>query len=376
MKNVLIVYKFLPEYRVDFYQQLRKKLAEHDIKLHLFYGKFDEVDALRKNEVDIEWAHYVPNRRFYIRGIPLLWQPVIKFIKNKDLIIAQPENGLLLNYYLMIARHFAAYKFAFWGHVTNMQADANSRSNKFKLLFVNRCDWWFAYTVSAKKALINNNYPANKITAVQNAIDTSALKKQYKDITDDEVAEIRRKLDIDGNNIGIFCGGMYPDKGFDFILDVCDRVKKDVQDFQMLFVGSGIEQKKIIQAAKTRSWIHFIGPKFGKDRVIYFRIATLQIMPRLVGLCILDSFAMETPIITTEHPYHGPKIDYLENGINGIITRDDINIYCDSIINTFRNFRYKALIQAGKLSAEKYTVEQMSENFKNGILACLNIAPK
>ena len=373
VKNVLIVYKFLPEYRVDFYQQLKKKLAVYDVKLHLIYGKFNEVDALRKNEVDIEWAQYVANRRFFIRGTPLIWQPVLKHLKNKDLVIVQPENGLLLNYYLMIARRLAKFKFAFWGHVTNMQADFSSKSNQFKLFFINRCDWWFAYTESAKHALLVNKYEENHITVVQNAIDTSTLKKQYEEITDEEVDIEKRRLDINGNNIGIYCGGMYPDKDFDFILEACDRIRIGVHDFHMLFVGSGVEQIKIIKAAETRDWIHFIGPKFGKDRVIYFKIATLQIMPRLVGLCILDSFAMATPIITTEHPYHGPEIDYLENGVNGIITKDDMNVYCDAIISTFKNCKYQALIQAGKLSAEKYTVEHMSENFKNGILSCLNI---
>lgn len=371
MKKVMIIYKFLPEYRVDFYQQLRNKLLACGIELYLVYGKFNKTDALRKNEVEIDWAQYLPNRRFYVGRKELLWQPCLKYLKDKDLIIVQPENGLLLNYYLMFSRYFSRYKLAFWGHVNNMQDDPKSAGNRFKRFFITKCDRWFGYTKSANDFLIQNNYPPNKITVVQNAIDTVALRRYYAQIAPEEVSAVKSRLGITGRNIGIYCGGMYPDKDFDFILQTCLRVKKNVPDFHMLFIGSGIEASKITEAARGRDWIHYIGPKFGKERVVYFKISALQIMPRLVGLCILDSFAMETPIITTENPFHGPEIDYLENGINGIMTKDNLDEYSEKIIELLKTKKYLQLIEGGKLSAEKYSIHNMTENFKNGILASL-----
>ena len=82
---------------------------------------------------------------------------------------------------------------------------------------------------------------------------------------------------------------------------------------------------------------------------------------------------METPIITTEHPFHSPEIDYLENGINGIITKHDPEDYSRSIIDILIAKKYIDLAESGKASAEKYTVENMAENFTNGILSCLNL---
>jgi glycosyltransferase involved in cell wall biosynthesis len=371
MKKVLIVYKFLPQYRVDFYHLLRKKLFENDIELNLIYGKNNAIDALKKDEVDIEWAQYIPNCKIKIAGTDLLWQPCLAYLNDKDLIITQQENKLLINYYLMFSRHFKKYKYAFWGHVNNMQDDPNSRGNKFRQAFLKKSDWWFVYTKSGKKFLTGKNYPENRITVLNNAIDTISLKKYYQEITDAEVNELKSELGITGHNVGIFCGGMYPDKDFEFSLEACYRIKKELPDFHMLFVGSGVEAAKIIEAGKINSWIHYIGPKFGKDRVIYFKISSLQLMPRLVGLCILDSFALETPIITTEHPFHGPEIDYLENGINGIMTKDDITEYSKAVVATLQTGKYLEFIETGKLSAEKYTVENMAENFKSGILACL-----
>jgi glycosyltransferase involved in cell wall biosynthesis len=95
-------------------------------------------------------------------------------------------------------------------------------------------------------------------------------------------------------------------------------------------------------------------------------------MPRLVGLGILDSFAMETPIVATSNPFHGAEFDYLENGINGIITADNINDYSATIIDILKNDKHLKLIPGCRSSAEKYTVENMVENFKNGIITSLN----
>jgi glycosyltransferase involved in cell wall biosynthesis len=97
-------------------------------------------------------------------------------------------------------------------------------------------------------------------------------------------------------------------------------------------------------------------------------------MPGLVGLGILDSFALETPIITTNYPFHSPEIDYLENGINGFVTNNNIEDYSKTVIEVLKTKKYLDLIEGCKVSSEKYTIEAMAENFKNGILSCLKIA--
>jgi L-malate glycosyltransferase len=371
-RKVLIIYKWLPKYRVDFYQQLRNKLLKNNIELHLIYGKSNKLNTLKKDEAEIEWGKYIPNRILNVGKKELIWQPCLQYLKDKDLIIVQTENKLILNYILIIIRPISKFKLAFWAHVNNMQDDANSLRNKFKLLFNNKCDWWFGYTKSAKLFLTARNYPENRITVVQNAIDTITLMKYYSKISEEELNDLKESLNIIGNNIGIFCGGMYPDKDFEFILATCVRVKTVLSDFHMIFIGSGIESSKIINASNKMDWVHFIGPKFGIERIIYFKISAIQLMPRLVGLCILDSFAMETPLITTDHPFHGPEIDYLENGVNGIMTKNNLNDFSNSIIDILNSQKYLHLIEGGKLAAEKYTVENMAENFNNGILACLN----
>jgi L-malate glycosyltransferase len=371
MKKVLIIYKFLPQYRQEFFQKLREELTKDGIHLDLIYGKLNNSDAHKKDEIEFEWGQYIANKTLKIGNTELIWQPCLKHLNDKDLVIVEQANRLLLNYYLMVARHFSKYKFANWGHGRNLQDHANSIKNKFKFLFIKKCDWWFAYTNNVKSAIISHNFPENKITVVQNAIDTATLQKYYSEIKDSEVQKLKNKYNIVSSRVGIYCGGMYPGKRLDFILDTCKKIKESVPDFHMIFLGAGIESVKVVEAAKTNEWIHYEGPKFGREKVIYFKLASIQLMPCYLGLGILDSFALETPIITTEDPCHGPEIEYLENGKNGYITLDSPDDYSQTVIDILKNNKYDLLIDGCKKAAENYTVERMVDNFKNGIINCL-----
>lgn len=373
MKSVLIIYKFLPQYRKEFFNQLKEELAKVNIELELVYGKIRNTDSLKKDEVDIEWARFIPNKRIIIGKTELLWQPCVKYLNDKDLVIVEGANRLLLNYYLMVARHFSKFKLAFWGHGRNLQEDINSIRNRFKYLFLKKCDWWFGYTLGVKKFLIANGYREDKITVVQNAIDTISLKKHYSEISKIEINELIDELGIKGCKTGIYCGAMYPDKRIDFILETCNNVKRAIPEFHMIFIGSGIESYKVEQATQACNWIHYVGTKFDKERVKYFKVSNIQIMPAAVGLGMLDSFAMETPMITTVNSFHGPEIEYLENGVNGFITKDNIADYSQTVIDVLRTEKYIDLIEECKSAAKKYTVENMVANFKNGILSCLNM---
>ena len=42
------------------------------------------------------------------------------------------------------------------------------------------------------------------------------------------------------------------------------------------------------------------------------------LLPGAVGLGVLDSFAFDVPLVTVDLPYHGPEIDYVRDGENGV----------------------------------------------------------
>ena len=103
------------------------------------------------------------------------------------------------------------------------------------------------------------------------------------------------------------------------------------------------------------------------------------LMPGLVGLAVLDSFAYGMPMVTTDYPYHSPEIDYLEDGLNGVIVKDAENprAYADAVIRVLKDEPYRKGLKDGARKALKtYTIESMAERFAEGVIRALEAPPK
>ena len=371
-KRVLIIYRFLPQYRIDFYNGLRNELAKEGVELSLVYGKYKGKESKKKDEIDLPWAVYMPNKTINISNFEFIWQPAMKYVRGKDLVIVEQAHKNLINYLLIFQRKFRSFKLAFWGHGRNMQMAEGSMANKVKRKMITFCDWWFPYTEGVKDYIMENNFREDRISVVQNAIDTRFLAAEYERVTEEEIASIKQELGINSDQIGLYCGGIYKEKRIDDLVEICDRIREQVPDFHMVIIGSGTDQAKVEAAAQARSWFHYVGPKFGAEKVRYFKMSKVFLMPGLVGLAILDCFATRTPMITTEYPFHSPEIEYLQDGENGIITPDDKNTYIARVVEVLQHDSVLAtLVEGCAKSATIYNNENMVNNFKTGIIRCL-----
>src|SRR5690348_7400164 len=128
-RTATIVYRFLPQYRVDFFSTLRTHLADRDVDLHLVYGR--SRDTSRQDERDIEWGTPVRNFELQARGTRLYWQHLPELVAKSDLLVLMQESRILSNYWLMLRSVLRGQKTAFWGHGVNFQDRADSWPNRF-----------------------------------------------------------------------------------------------------------------------------------------------------------------------------------------------------------------------------------------------------
>jgi glycosyltransferase involved in cell wall biosynthesis len=310
-----------------------------------------------------------------IGGLEVCWQPYGPYVRDADLIVVEQANRLLLNYWLIAKRSFVRrQKIAFWGHGRDLQTQAKSIRNGWKRFFVNRVDWWFAYSEEVKQEIVKCAFPAEKITNVQNSTDTDRLRSLKDEITSDQLDALRRGLGLGEGPIGIYCGRIYKDKRIDFLLDACSGIKKRIPEFELIVIGSGPETTKILAAARKAHWIHYVGPKFEEEKIPYFLLSNVCLMPGAVGLAIIDCFALEVPLVTTTFAYHGPEVGYLKHGVNGLMTGDDVESYVTGVSEILLNGGGLARLKIGcREAASVYTLKAMVENFGNGVAACLEI---
>src|SRR3954463_15981066 len=128
--TVTIVYRFLPQYRFDFFKGLERRLESEGIHLRLVYGQTSQD----KEEFLIDWAEPVRNKVFRLGSQALHWQPLPKNVDESDLVVLMQENKLLSNYPLLLKRRLRKAPVALWGHGTNFQDTGRNLSNRFKAM--------------------------------------------------------------------------------------------------------------------------------------------------------------------------------------------------------------------------------------------------
>ncbi len=376
VKKVIIVIKWISHYRMPFYEALRLNLNSEGIELVLIYGEpINDVDRRKKDWVDILWGVKVPNVSIGISR-SLIWQPVLHHLKDADLIIVEHANKILLNYFLQIKCLFSNQKLAFWGHGRNYQSSntlASGLKEKWKSFLMLHVDWWFAYNELCTFEVGKKGFPVDKITSVENAVDTAGIKRLNADVSAKDILAFRERLQINGANVAVFCGGMFNEKRLPFLLASAMEVRKRIPDFELILVGAGIDQRYVENASKVHSWIHYLGPLFGKDKVLAMTVAQIYLIPGAIGLGVLDAFALELPVITTDYKFHGPEYSYVKDNENGIITNDNLHSFVDAVTELFMNHDLMLELKAGcKKASEKYTIENMAKNFSDGVVKCLS----
>jgi glycosyltransferase involved in cell wall biosynthesis len=372
MKRVVQVTAALMSYRVKFHELVRARLAEKGVEYDLAYGAPSKRDEDRGGYGDLSWGKKVNNRYFP----SLLWQPILRYRSQYDLIILGQENKLLVNYLFLAARGLGdGPAIGLWGHGRNFQSrHMNGLSEQWKRFWSLRCDWWFGYTGETKQILTNLGFPPSRITVFNNAIDTAELARENESLTSRDLAETRCRLRLAGRNVGVFVGGLYKEKRLRFLLQAATEVRAKVPDFELIIAGGGTEFEAVRQAAAELPWVKVTGPQFGAEKLKLMRMGHLFMMPGLVGLAVLDSGVSGLPVLTTSYPYHSPEMAYIENGRNGIVVpdwRSPLAYAREAVALLQDRPRLAALSLAASETARRYTIEAMAENFSEGVVAAL-----
>ena len=379
MKKVVIIQYRLLHYRVKLFEDLRAICSESGIELCLVHGQPTKQEATKRDVGNLSWAEVVVNRYVSIGGRDILWQPFPKQHRDADLVIVMQENRLLSNYPWLFLRWLHKSKVAYWGHGRNFQASRPSGlREKWKKLLVGRVDWWFAYTALTKRILLEDGYPEQRITVLDNAIDNDNFVADLAAVSDATLTDIRLALGLKAESIvGLFCGSLYVDKRLDYMVAAADKIVETFPNFHLLVIGDGPSAAEIREAAETRPWLHRLGVRKGLEKAAYFRLAKLVFNPGAVGLHVLDAFCAGAPMVTTLDARHGPEIAYLKNGVNGLIVSGDAKAYADAVINLLKNpDDYERLKSAALADAQRYTLKNMVANFADGISQCLSTSTK
>lgn len=374
----MIVQRALRRYRAGFYERLRATLAEDGIELELLHSTPLPEDDPRDDALELPWAVRLPRRTFQVRGQKLIWQPATEQLLTADLVVTTQAAELLLNYRLLWEQARGGPAVAFWGHGRNFAARPNRLAEALKARASRRVHWWFAYTELSATAVAELGYPADRVTVVNNAIDTSELADHLEAVTSERIAELRAELVLGGGPVGLFIGTLRADKRLDVVIDAARRVQAVRPDFRLLIVGAGPYADEVRRRTEGEPWVRYLGSRYGREQAELLRLADLLLLPGWVGLVVLDSLVAGTPLVTSAEGPHAPEIAYLRHRHNGLLVPggSDPARYADAIVELLDDPSLTARLVDGCLrDAPAYTIERMVDRFAEGVRAALD-APR
>lgn len=369
MHSVCLVQRRLTHYRVPLFTLLRQQLATAGIELKLLVGEGTKAERNKHDAGELDWAIRIPTR--YFANGRLCWQPLGPALRNTDMVIVTHENGLLYNHLLLLRQ--SRFRLAFWGHGANFQSrNPNGWKERYKRWSINRVHWWFVYTDQGADLVTAARFPASRVTVLNNAVDTSELRRQKESVTAEETQALRKSLGFGTGPAGVYVGSLYSEKRLDYLFAACEAIRREVPDFHFLIIGDGPDREKVRAWCDTHPWAHWAGARLGREKIVYMSLAQVMLNPGLVGLGILDAFVCGVPMLTTDCGIHSPEIAYLENGKNGFMTADVAEDYVAAAVRLLRDPTALGVLRAGcAASAAEYTVENMAQRFSEGIIRCL-----
>lgn len=363
----------LTHYRVPFHERARELMGRAGIRYELIFGQPKRDEAAKADTTSLPWATRIENRYFPLGR--LTWQPALRHIRGADLVILGQENRLLLNYILQLTPRRLRPAIALFGHGRNFQArNRNSLAELWKRHWMSRCEWWFGYTEETRRHLGAHGFPSDRITVLNNVIDTASLREQLRCVTPERMALRRQELGLRGANVGIFIGSLYKDKRIDFLVEAADRIRLEVPDFELVIVGAGPVETDLCALAADRPWLKLAGPRLGAEKAEILRLAKLFLIPGAVGLAVLDAAAAGLPLVTTDYPFHGPEFCYLSNGVTGLSVAEwrSVQAYADAVAHLLRAEDARtAMADAARRLGAAYTIDAMAESLVEGVTSCL-----
>jgi L-malate glycosyltransferase len=375
-KRVMVIQTQMKQYRAPLWARLFDSLRADGIQLIVAYSDPPEVELRKNDNCELPPEYGLKVHGYWLWPEGLVYQPLLRSALRSDVVIVEQRNRLLLNHLLLPLCRSGVQRVAFWGQGRNYLPEQIRFSEWFRRKMLNWVYWWFAYTEGNARYLEAQGVPVSKITVLSNSLDTQEISDRVRSLKAQDREVLRGHLGIPVlAPVGIFCGALDKAKGLRFLIESSRIIKAQMPAFHLIIVGGGPEQDAVLRFTEGLDWVHWVGPQFGKRKAELMAISDAFLLPCKVGLAVLDAFAAGLPLITTKFEFHAPEIEYLEEGVNGLISDAEPGAFAETVLSLLSRTDYLASLRAGaSASAGKYSIENMAKNFRRGIRSCLGLS--
>ena len=372
-RRLAILQPVISDYRVPFYRRLAEELAKSAVELTVIASRPVQETALRDGIGELPFARHIQRTDFGSRNY---WQGGPAKFFDFDMVILQQELRALSNYPVLFCRQAFGRpgRVGLWGHGTNLHAPYESSVARTLRWMLNRsADHFFAYTALSRQKFIDGGADPDRITVVNNSIDTSDILAESASLENEQRITRRREIGLGEGPVGAFCARLIERKRLPFLVEACRLVRRHIPDFSLLVIGDGPARQVLKDFDPANEWIRPVGALYGSDKAKLLCLADCLCMPFDLGLSILDGFGAGLPVVATRNGSHGAEIAYLRDGHNGAMSEPSAEAYAAAVIDVLENRgRLSEMSRNARGSAQEYSLDAMIENFAAGVLDALD----
>ncbi|MBI3842878.1 MAG: glycosyltransferase family 4 protein [Thaumarchaeota archaeon] len=180
--------------------------------------------------------------------------------------------------------------------------------------------WADVITVISKEAYDHYTKLGFSVVHVPNAIDIPSLPST-------RVRKFEKQI--------IFAGRLSKEKG---ILQLLEITKGLPNDIHLIILGSGPEENKVREIAKSKSNVHFLGYQTKQKTIELIRGSDILVQPSIlegISSTILEAMACKTPVIATNT---GGNKEILVHGKSGILIQPNSQeLFLNQILDLISN---------------------------------------
>jgi glycosyltransferase involved in cell wall biosynthesis len=374
---------YIPHYRVRFYELLAQRQG---IEYVVFHGAPPTEAGTSAARGPLTFPHcWVNNREIRIGRWTAIYQPVIRAVLEGgfDAVVLGHEIKYLSNVLLAVLCRLRGITVLYWGFGYHAKLGIGLRPGGSRLVILGAtliknaltrlADGYLAYTHRGVGALKQIGYPEERVYVLQNTIDISAQIEIYQNLLSTDDRDIRRNFGLQDASIILLCiGRLLEARGVDVLIEAIRQLidqRRCTRPIETVVIGSGPVKKNVEALAAGVPGVRFLG-EIGDQVVVarYLKIAAAVVIPGFVGLAVNHAFAHGRPVITREHAMHGPEIDYIVNGGNGLIVAGGVDEFVEVLARFVNCDSLQKQLARGALSArDALRLERMVERFDEAV---------
>ena len=374
----------VPTYRRAFYERLA---IIQQRQYFVFHGEPEPGIGIVAAAPPFAFEHIeVQNRFWRIFGRTLVYQPVFTRIARGgfDALVIGHEAKYMANIALAMLFRALGKPVLLWGFGRNIDTFREFRSpigrgigrvvNYAQTLMLRMATDFLAYTEAGAVHAKQAGMPEDRTTVLNNTIELSGEIAAHACAQLLDRATLRHELGLSAESVVLlFVGRLNAAKRVDVLIEAVQELRSQHGALiEVLIVGSGPEEAQLRSVARGAAWCHFPGQMYETGALSrIFRVSDAVVIPGYVGLAVNHAFAHGLPVITCHSKTHSPEIEYIQDGVNGLIM-PSLQKLGSGLLHFTTSGELRRSLAAGALhSRDKLDLQRMVDAFDSGVRRAL-----